>query len=191
MVIVIARKTQIKDENENKRFNETFGTFFDDFKENHYREWLFYVLYIIRRVCIFFSYKYVQKGFPQIILPCVTTLTVINIKVAFYIFITKCFKLMICNLYHFIKEMLILAYYIILFICFLSNETMSDQNSYFCIYIITLCWVMNVCFSLYGGGKKIHEKIRNWRLSRRNKKIEADQLKNDASNETEMRFQTN
>ena len=191
MVIVIARKSQIIDEDEKKKFNETFGTFFDDFKENHYREWFFYVLYIIRRVCTFFSYKYVQNGFPQIILPGVTTITVINIKVVFYIFTTKCFKFMICNLYHLAKEILIFSYYIILLISYLRTDTMSDESSYICIYIITLCWVMNICFSLYSAGKKVQEKIKNWIISRRNKKIEPDQLKNDGVNETEIRFQNN
>lgn len=66
MIYILLKRRMITDENTIKEFESKYGTFFDEFKATGIIMWMFYVLYIFRRVTIVLSYLYINDGYLQL-----------------------------------------------------------------------------------------------------------------------------
>ena len=63
---LLIKRCRIKDENEIKAFTQSFGTFFIEFKAEGLKDWLFYFIYILRRLMIQVSYILIDDGSLQL-----------------------------------------------------------------------------------------------------------------------------
>lgn len=63
---LLIKRCRLKDENEIKAFTQSFGTFFDEFKTEGLKDWLFYFIYILRRLTIQLSYIFIDDGVLQL-----------------------------------------------------------------------------------------------------------------------------
>ena len=64
------------DEEEIKTFVEKFGTFFEEFKSDGIKDWLFYFIYILRRLMIQVSYQFIDDGIFQLSISIMFSLSV-------------------------------------------------------------------------------------------------------------------
>ena len=64
------------EENEIKTFTDYYSTFFEEFKSIGISTWIFYLLYILRRLIIVFSINFIQDGLLQLSIAIVCSLTV-------------------------------------------------------------------------------------------------------------------
>ena len=64
------------EENEIKTFTDYYSTFFEEFKSIGISTWIFYLLYILRRLIIVFSINFIQDGLLQLSIALVCSLTV-------------------------------------------------------------------------------------------------------------------
>jgi hypothetical protein len=53
-------------EEEIKSFIQRYGTFFEEFKAEGLKCWLFYLIYILRRLMIQISYQFIDDGVFQL-----------------------------------------------------------------------------------------------------------------------------
>jgi hypothetical protein len=66
MIFLILKKTKIIIESKNKKFNEKFGTFFEEFTDKITAERLFYVIFVFRRFGIVLISLYITSPIIQL-----------------------------------------------------------------------------------------------------------------------------
>lgn len=71
------------------------------------------------------------------------------------------FKSKLDNIYHFINEAIIAAYYCVIFKSLFENEDkMTEQNALICIYLIIGSWVLTTIFCLLNFLTIMRDKIK-------------------------------
>ena len=73
---LLNKRYRLTEENDIKAFNHKFGTFFEEFKNNGIVYWLFYYIYILRRIVIQVSYLFIDDGILQLSLSIVFSFSV-------------------------------------------------------------------------------------------------------------------
>lgn len=76
LLYLIRKRSKLSEENEIKLFIEKFGTFFEEFKSEGLKDWLFYFIYILRRLMIQISYQFIDDGALQLSFSIMFSLTV-------------------------------------------------------------------------------------------------------------------
>ena len=164
---------KLTEENEIKIFLEKFGTFFEEFKDEGIKDWLFYYIYIFRRVAIQFSYLFISDGILQLSLSMMISFSVIFKQIPFYIAVVRGFNSRIYNAFHFINEILIGVYHVVIISSlFKNNSNKSEDFANACINIIITAWALNIMISITRTLKKIAEKIKEIIINRKKNKVE-------------------
>jgi hypothetical protein len=78
MVKLILKRIKLKESKEIKHFIYKYGTFFVEFKENGASDWMFYLMFILRRSLIIFSFQFIPYGIFQLSVSLVFSITVIE-----------------------------------------------------------------------------------------------------------------
>ncbi|OMJ81882.1 hypothetical protein SteCoe_17583 [Stentor coeruleus] len=178
MIYSILKRRRLSDENEIKEFEKKFSTFFDEFKSTGLSMWMFYVLYIIRRTLLVFSYLFIDDGSLQLAI-CIS----LCLTMPLYAITSRCFKSISQTIYHFLNELLIAAYYCIILVAEVSeNQIMSESMANICIKIIIAAWALNIFTSLsdtiFNIIKKIKKCIEKHR-DKRNTEVDMSKAKNE------------
>ena len=66
MLLLVKKRQALLDKEEIERFSKCYGTFFEEFKEEGLSNWLFYVLFIFRRIAMIFCISFVQNPILQL-----------------------------------------------------------------------------------------------------------------------------
>jgi hypothetical protein len=73
------KRTKITEEAQIKEFTTLYSSFFEEFKEIGLSQWLFYLLFILRRLALNLSYLFIASGVFQMSISLMFSLTVIVI----------------------------------------------------------------------------------------------------------------
>lgn len=76
---LVKKRSELRDEREIKKFIKLFGTFFEEFKKDGVHNWLFYVIYVFRRIILVILYHSMSFGVLQLAICMAMSLSVINI----------------------------------------------------------------------------------------------------------------
>ena len=84
---------------------------------------------------------------------------------------SRCFKLNLYNIYHFVNEFIIALFNVILFVSYIRGITYkSEKFAEICLHLITATWGMNIGFSIIKTGVNLYEKIKAWREKKKSQK---------------------
>ena len=171
MIILIYKRNALTDQTQIDRFEGLYSTFFEDFHSHGISCWLFYVLYITRRIILVFSINLIENAVLQVALSLMSSLFVGFISVSMYVLAVRPFKLWFVNMYHIVNEASIAVFYFCILILIMPRSILSwEYVSTLCTYIIMFTWALNVItvfsVTLVKGVKKLRECIRKKRSAR-------------------------
>jgi hypothetical protein len=145
LLFLIRLRSQLSSEHTIQNFISSYPTFFEDFKEEGLSNWLFYVLYITRRVLIVLLITFVTDGTLQLFISFIMSISVIFSQVCIYTLSTRSFKISFYNLFHFSNEILICIFQLsLLFKLLPENKTSLSTITNLSMNIITVCWFINM-----------------------------------------------
>jgi hypothetical protein len=146
-----------------QNFITRYPIFFEDFKGEGLSNWLFYVLYIARRLVIVVCITFIQDATLQLSLSFTMSISVTFNQICAYIISTRSFKVSFYNLFHFSNEILICIFQLSLLFKLLPENTTSPSTiTDMSINIITVCWFMNIVVSLGLTLRNLKIKISNY-----------------------------
>ena len=168
LVYLILSRRKLQEEEEIESFSNVFGEVFEEFKEERVSFWMFYLLYVLRRLGIVICFMFINSETLQLSIYFASALSVPSIQVSFYVLATRNFKVFIYNLYHVPNEMIIAAYGLVMLVQTLPESKMDiDTSTNICMNLITVCWVMNMASSIFVSAYGIFIKIRECIRKRR------------------------
>ena len=143
VLIYLVKKRAVIEEENIENFITTYGVIFDEFKSYDILFWVFYLLYIARRLFITSAALFLENGPVQL-----TTSFIFSLSVLSYTLFTMCFKNLISNIYTITNEVLHLVTLILLFNQTL--ETTSDPQNYSDLIIrtVTAAWALNILYNV-------------------------------------------
>ena len=165
---LIRTRMKLHEHEEIETFQDFYGEVFEEFKEEGVSTWIFYLLYVLRRLAIVISFMFIQSEALQLSIYFVSALSVIDIQVSFYVLATRNFKIFIYNIYHVPNELMIASYGFIMLLQILPESKLDwNDTTDKCMEFITVCWVMNMVCSTSVSLYNLYIKIRDWIRKRR------------------------
>ena len=79
----------------------------------------------------------------------------------FYIATLRCFDSKLLNIYYFLIELLVTIFYSMIFYSSISEKRMNKNTAYYCIYVVTISWVLFMIFNLVITLKTLRDKIKS------------------------------
>ena len=76
LIKLIIERNKLNNEAEIELYTSNYSTFFEEFKTIGISTWIFYVLYIIRRVILIVSIDFIQDGLLQLSIALMCSLSV-------------------------------------------------------------------------------------------------------------------
>ena len=76
LIVLIYKRNSLTDQTQIDRFEGVYSTFFEEFHNRGISCWLFYVLYIARRLILVFSINLIEDAILQVTLALVSSLSV-------------------------------------------------------------------------------------------------------------------
>ena len=144
MIYLIIKRLKIKNTEQEESFLISYGTFFDEFKNEGASSWLFYVLFVARRVIFAASVILITSPVLQLALAITMCVSVINIQVSIYLIATNCFIDPIMQLYIILNEFLTAIFYFIILLPFVSNVSFTSlQLASMSIQLILVAIILN------------------------------------------------
>lgn len=168
---LLKKRRKLQDEEEIKKFLGKFGTFFEEFKKGKLRYWLFYLIYILRRVTLLICYQFISNPQAQLTFSLIFSLIVRLIQVIGYVFITKNFKEFIYNIYHTLNE-LVIAVYCCVLLAGSKDSLQSEDLADACIKLIITAWALNLACSLINTVMSLVIKIKKCLAKRKKTEVE-------------------
>jgi hypothetical protein len=143
--LILRKWRRINDEEEKKAFKEKFSVVFAEFDDGPSAFYLFYLIYIVRRLVIVGMIQFELDQFIQLIVSATFSITVKVRQAGLYVFITKCFKSRLMNVLNVLTEMLLAAYFFMMLFKFLpeAKTTWKEENKH-CINLIFTVWGVNI-----------------------------------------------
>ena len=170
---LLYKRSKLTEENEIKSFIEKFGTFFEEFKSDGIKDWLFYFIYILRRLMINVSYQFIDDGVFQLSISIMFSLSVRFNQIPLYVLTVRGFKTSIYNVYHFFNEILIGIYHAVILVSLINGVAdKSEELTDICMKIILSAWILNMVISMSNTVKMVVDKIKDILAKRRLKKTE-------------------
>ena len=187
LLYTILKRNSIKDPYEKEKFLKKYSTFFDEFKEEGLSSWIFYLIFVVRRLSLVMIILFVSNPVLQLALSVSFTLIVRFMQIPVYLFETAAHKDRISGLYIALNEILTCIYYIIISLPYISSLNYSRQRiATYCIEIIITALILNMLSSAL----ITIENIRNW-LRRRRESLKSKVLpisSNEDLFETNMNY---
>jgi hypothetical protein len=160
-IYLLKARAKLTNNEEIKDFMIKYGTFFEEFKGDGVKMWMFYVLFLLRRLFLVFSIFFLPYGTLQLTVSISFSLTVNYIQIALYILAFKSFKENLYNYYHFFNELLLAGFFSVILVGFIHGEENSSNNlSNVCMWIITGAWILNIAVSITDGIKTLHNYLK-------------------------------
>ena len=171
MFYLIRKRQKVIGKEEIEIFNKTYGTFFEEFKDDDLSKWLFYILFIFRRIAMIISIYFLNDAILQFTIYFCFSLSVILIQVSIYVIIVRPFKDSSQNYYQFLNEMTISTVAMSMIAQLIPDTKISwETTSDLCINLIICSWLLNIGFTFGGVVYKIFEKIKAFIKKRRSSK---------------------
>ena len=164
LIWVILKRKSIIDPDEKERFLKIYATFFDEFKDEGLSSWIFYLIFVFRRLSLGMIILFISNPLLQLTLSVSFTLFVMFMQIPAYIFATKAYKETITGFYIALNEVLTCIYYFVISLPYISNLQLTKQKTAtICIGIILTALLLNI-----GSSMLITiNNIRNWLKKRR------------------------
>ena len=164
LLYVIVKRNSIIDPDEKEKFLKKYATFFDEFKDEGISSWMFYLIFVIRRLSIVMIILFVTNPVLQLALSVSFTLIVRFMQIPAYLFATGAYKETISGIYIALNEILTCIYYFVIALPFVANLNFSKEKlATYCIEIVLTALILNVLSSALITIKN----IRNWLRKRR------------------------
>ena len=161
MLYLIRKRQKVIEKEEIETFNKNYGTFFEEFKDDDLSKWLFYILFIFRRIAMIISIYFLNDAILQLSIYLCFSLSVKLIQVSIYVIIVKPFKDSSQNYYQFLNEMIISAVAVSMIAQLIPNTNISlESTSDLCINLVISTWVLNIAFTCGGVVYQIFKKIK-------------------------------
>jgi hypothetical protein len=162
-LVLIRLRSKLSSEDAAQNFITRYSTFFEDFKEEGLSNWLFYVLYLTRRLLIVVCITFIQDATLQLSISFAMSISVSFNQICVYILSTRSFKVFFYNLFHFFNELLICIFQLsLLFKLLPENTTSLSTITDMSMNIITVCWFMNMVVSLGLTIRNLKIKVSNY-----------------------------
>jgi hypothetical protein len=172
LINAIRIRYKLKTTEEIESFYEKFGTFFEEFKDQGIRLKLFYIIYILRRLFLGLSIFFSPDPAFQTCVAISFSISVFYMQIPIYVLITRDFKSITANFFHFFNELLIGSYYCYIFVSvLLSGKDMTEKQAYMCQYFVMGAWGLNAVLTIINTVFGTCKKIRDWLRKRRTEKL--------------------
>lgn len=163
MIYLIIKRRRLTDEDEIQKFEGKFGTIFEEFKTTGISMWMFYFIYILRRMCIVLSYLFIKDESLQLSLCFVFSVIVIFTQVPLYVLFFRNFKSLGQNIYQFVNEFLIGVFYCITLVSFMSAKVITvDKFNTFCMNLIIASWALCFAITIISSFNELVEKLKKY-----------------------------
>ena len=170
LLYVIIKRKSIIDLDEKENFLKKYATFFDEFKDDGISSWMFYLIFVIRRLSLVMIILFVSNPVLQLALSVSFTLIVRFMQIPFYLFQTGAYKETISGVYIALNEVLTCIYYIVISLPFVASVNFSKQRlATYCIEIILAALILNILSSVLITIKNIRNWLRKRRENKKNK----------------------
>ena len=179
MLPLVRKRRRAIQKEEIEAFNKTYGTFFEEFKDDNLSKWVFYIFFIVRRIAMLVSVYFINDSILQFSIYLCLSLSVLFIQISLYVIIVKPFKDSSQNYYQFLNEMIISTVAMSMIVQLIPETNISwEATSDLCIYLIISSWALNIAFICGEVVYQVFSKIKAFIKKRRSRKRRLSRVTN-------------
>lgn len=123
-----------------EKFFIAYGVIFDEFKNQDLSFWIYYLLFILRRVSMAIFTIYIQNPVLQLM-----SIATFSVCILFYVSFTRCFKKSVSNYFMIFNEVI----YLLIVILLLKHLLISSNYTYdYISNTVIAAWALNIFYGL-------------------------------------------
>jgi hypothetical protein len=150
---LIIRRTRV-DEEGIEHFIISFGVIFDEFKSYGLSFWIFYLIYVMRRLFLVFFAVFVEEGIMQVMV-CFC----FSILLFIYVLATRCFKNPVSNFYVLVNETLAFITSVLLMLHLIGRNFSGEDTKKHVVRVVIAAWALNILYGVVVLGYKFGVKV--------------------------------